>query len=58
MSELSAYTDPFNGDNNCRSWANEPGYKIPKVDGKNQLTNKGGNWFTISELEVWLLEEE
>jgi hypothetical protein len=56
-SELCAFSQPFN-DNNCRSYANHPGYNIPVVDGKNQLTNQGGVCFTISELEVWLLEEE
>jgi len=55
---LTRSREPFNGKDNCRSWANEPGYNIPEVDGKNQLTNQGDNWFTISELEVWLLEEE
>ena len=58
-SELSASNEPFNGDNKCLSNANKPGYNIPKVDGKNQLKNQGGsNFLTISELEVWLLEEE
>ena len=38
-SELDAYDEPFNGKGNCRSWANQPGYNIPLVDGKNQLTN-------------------
>jgi hypothetical protein len=52
--ELSAYAEPFNGDGNCRSWANKPGYSIG-VDaaGKNTLTNSGNGLFTISELEVW-----
>jgi hypothetical protein len=57
-SELVALYEPFNGKDNCRSWDNESGYKIPLVDGKNQLTNKADGDFTISELEVWLVEEE
>jgi hypothetical protein len=55
--DLSAYTEPFNGKDNCRSWANQPGYNIPLVDGKNQLTNQADGKFTITELEVWLVEE-
>jgi hypothetical protein len=27
--ELSAYSEPFNGDNKCASHANRAGYKIP-----------------------------
>jgi hypothetical protein len=27
--DLSAYSEPFNGDNKCVSYANKPGYKIP-----------------------------
>ena len=52
-SELSAYGEPFNGDNKCRSFANGSGYKIPLVDGKNMLTNEEDGRFTITELEVW-----
>jgi hypothetical protein len=55
--ELSAYDEPFNGDNACRSWAKKPGYDIP-VDGAgtNMLTNKKDGPFTITELEVWLVK--
>jgi hypothetical protein len=56
--ELAAYEQPFNGKDKCRSWANKPGYNIPLVYGKNQLTNQADGGFTISELEVWLVEEE
>ncbi len=42
VSELSASHQPFNGDGNCFSNANSPGYNIPEVDGKNQLTNQEG----------------
>jgi hypothetical protein len=45
--------EPFNGDRNCRSWANNPGYKIVIEGGKNMLTNKEDINFTITELEVW-----
>ncbi len=52
--ELSACEEPFNGDFNCISWANIPGYSIP-VDGAgtNMLTNNKDIKFTITELEVW-----
>ena len=56
--ELAASWVPFNGKDKCHSWANEPGYNIPLVDGINQLTNQKNGDFTISELEVWLVEEE
>ncbi len=55
-SELVAYDAPFNGKGNWRSWANRSAFNIPLVDGKNQLTNQEDGKFTISELEVWLLE--
>jgi hypothetical protein len=54
--ELAAYDEPFNGKDNCCSWANEDAYNIQLVDGKNQLTNQADVDFTISELEVWLLD--
>ena len=52
--ELAARDEPFNGDGNCWSRANEPGYRIP-VDGAgtNMLTNIEDYRFTITELEVW-----
>ena len=53
-SELCAYDEPLNGDGNCLSYANSPGYGIPiDKDGINLLTNKKDKKFTISELEVW-----
>jgi hypothetical protein len=51
--ELCAWDEPFNGDNNCFSWANKNGYLIPLKDGKNMLTDKSDGYFTITELEVW-----
>ena len=52
--ELSALFEPFNGDGNCKSSANEPSYGIPvDANGNNMLTNKEDEEFTISELEVW-----
>ena len=56
--ELSATFEPFNGKDNCWSQANQSGYNIPLVDGKNQLTNQKDGDFTISELEVWLVEDQ
>ena len=38
--ELAACYEPFNGDDKCSSYANQSGYRIPKEDGKNKLTNK------------------
>lgn len=38
--ELSAWNEPFNGEENCLSWSNQPGYGIPVDDaGLNMLTN-------------------
>jgi hypothetical protein len=56
--ELGVRGEPFIDSYKCYSWVNEPGYKIPQVNGKNQLTKKNYGWFTISELEVWAVEEE
>ena len=56
--ELAAYDEPFNRNNYCVSVADQPGYKIPKVNGKNQLTNSADDRFTISELEVWVVVDE
>ncbi len=55
--ELSANTQPFNGENKCRSIAGKPYYRIPEEGEKNTLTNKKGNTFTITELEVWSIKE-
>jgi len=57
VSELGVF-EPFNGSSNCYSWVNKPSYKIPEVNGKYQLTNRENSCFTISELEVWAVEEE
>jgi hypothetical protein len=56
--ELVAWDEPFNGENNCSSWANESGYKIGmETDGvTNKLTRKEDGEFTITELEVWSLK--
>jgi hypothetical protein len=53
VSELSAWSEPFNGDGKCDSYANRDGYKIVIEGGKNMLTNKEDGNFTITELEVW-----
>jgi len=53
-SELSASNAPFNGDDNCSSNSNNPGYGITlDTAGINMLTNQKDGPFTISELEVW-----
>ena len=59
--DLSAFDEPFNEENACRSYTNEDPYSIPRnSEGINMLTNqksKGldSDWcqFTISEIEVW-----
>jgi hypothetical protein len=53
--ELAAKDEPFHGENNCKSWANDSGYKIGmETDGvTNKLTRKKNVDFTITELEVW-----
>jgi hypothetical protein len=56
--ELAPKKEPFNGKHMWFSEWNQPGYKISVLDGKNRLTNEFGIDFTISELEVWLVEEE
>ena len=56
--ELVAGWEPFNGKTCCTSWAKRSGYKIPFVDWMNQLTNQADGGFTISELEVWLVEDQ
>jgi hypothetical protein len=46
--DLSAGYEPFNGNDNCWSYANEDAYKIPLVGEINQLTNQKDGDFTIS----------
>jgi hypothetical protein len=55
--ELFTCSDPFNGDEKCMSYANQPYYKIKKEGGKNMLTNEWDGYFTITELEVWSIKE-
>jgi hypothetical protein len=58
-SELAAVWQPFNGENNCCSWANNPGYEIGnEKDGTNKLTRKMNGHFTITDLEVWSLKHK
>lgn len=52
-SELVAFWEPFNGNKSCASHVNNGKYSIPKVGGKNMLTNLEDMEFTITELEVW-----
>jgi hypothetical protein len=56
--ELGVSRQPFNDRSIWYSIMNDTGYKIPIVNGKNQLTNQMSCSFTISELEVWAVEEE
>ncbi len=58
ISDLTARGLPFNGISKCWSYANNYGYKIPLLGEINQLTNQKDGEFTISQLEVWLVEEE
>ena len=55
---LKAEFEPFNGPSHCASDYYDA-YRIDHVDGMNQLTNlKNSVLFTITECEVWALEEE
>jgi hypothetical protein len=47
--------EPLNGDKNCASRPNLPGFGIGRdADGNNLLTNKKEDEnFTITEIEVW-----
>lgn len=47
--ELSASKAPFNGANQCKSYANRPGFEIPLDEdtGVNKLTNRKDGWFTV-----------
>jgi hypothetical protein len=58
--ELAVYNEPFNKPNECWSFANHSGYKIPvNSEGIHMLTNKKlkkdeeDSEFTITEIEVW-----
>jgi hypothetical protein len=58
-SDLSAFFEPFNGENKCYSYAKQPAYGIPvNWWGTNMLTNKKDGEFTITELEVWQVTYE
>ena len=53
-SELGVIYEPFNGIENCMSYANEPGFGIPYTYGTiNKLTMKEDGAFTITQMEVW-----
>ena len=59
--ELSAFNEPFNKENACKSCTNDVAYNIPRNSERiNMLTNMKCDEFilnlcdfTISELEVW-----
>ncbi len=55
--ELGVYS-PFNGQGMCESCPGLSAYGIPEEGGKNALTNLKNGFFTITELEVWSIEEE
>jgi hypothetical protein len=55
--ELRAWQEPFNGDENCVSYANRANFKIKEEGGKNMLTNEENGYFTITELEIWSIKE-
>ena len=56
---LRPYYEPFNQERVCASWSGSSIYNIGKdADGRNLLTMSSSDWFTISELEVWALNDE
>jgi hypothetical protein len=56
--ELGAFDEPFNSYGMGLSLPGEPVYQLQINDqGVNPLTNSKEVNFTISELEVWLIEE-
>ncbi len=49
--------EPFNKENNCRSFSNQGVYEIKTKNlCTNLLTNQKDGYFTISELEVWQIK--
>ena len=57
--ELVPYKEPFNQENGCYSYSNSFGYNIGEdADDHNLLTMSSDEDFTISELEVWALNDE
>ncbi len=54
--ELGTSEEPYNGDGNCYSEANNDGFKIPLEGGKNMLTDQEDVKFTVKEIEVWEVE--
>jgi hypothetical protein len=56
--ELGAWQEPFNETDYGLSMTYEQGYQLNTYElGKNPLTNLEGFYFTISELEIWHIEE-
>jgi TLD len=53
--DLGCYSQPFNGDKKCRSRCNQSSYKIPQVNGLNEITMESGIDFTVREVEVYLV---
>jgi len=58
-SELSAPNEPLNGFEQCKSCTNYSSFGIKlDDDGLNMLTRQRKDEFTITELEVWKVEEK
>ena len=56
--ELGKCNEPFNHERGCISRSDKSIYNIGvDADGRNLLTMSSGNCFTISELEVWALND-
>ncbi len=54
--ELAAQVEPFNEENSCASIARHSAYAIPiDEQGINELSGELNGYFTITELEVWLV---
>jgi hypothetical protein len=53
-SDLSAYNEPFNSGDRCRSYSEKPTYMIENDgNGKNGLTGVNGSSFNASEIECF-----
>ena len=57
--ELRPWDEPFNEVNGCWSYTNKSAYNIGEdAMRRNLLTMSSMRYFTISELEVWALNDE
>ena len=56
--DLTALSEPFNDEENCKSSSIDSSFGIGRDDnGLNLLTRQKNDEFTITELEVWRVEE-